>query len=164
MGFKIKNIFSYLIASFIYLLFKSNEAETVIENKINNKFIIVDSNNCSEIYQSKWIVFTDCDKINMVKLSQNTDCNFALLRINCFNNARIAAKLGIQNFDDVLKIENGKVENITNNIEGVINDQVTAIDALDFLLYFQVLNFRTKLPCDITFESYLTTLMNIIID
>lgn len=143
MGFKIRSFFSYIIAALIYL-FINKEDNSYKDPVIKNKFLIINSTNYEEIFNDKWIVFLDCQSLDLLKLSQKHEYNFALLKVNSFSNAKLAASLGLSKNNRIIKIKNSVVyDNIYLNSESRnIKEKVPLIEILDFFIYFVALDLK----------------------
>jgi hypothetical protein len=89
MGFKIRNLFSYLFAALLYIFINKENTNYIPDIPIKNKFMVINSKNYEEIYSGKWIVFNDCRSLDFINLIHKNDYNFALLKINSFNQKSI---------------------------------------------------------------------------
>lgn len=129
--------------------------------QIPNKFLILGADNINGIHTGKWIVFTDCQSLDLIELSNKRDYNFAMLKINNFSNAKIAASLGLSKDNKVVKIKKGVVFDGVSNTNGCrnIKNDISFLEVIDFIVYYMSLDLKENITNNNSVEKLVESIV-----
>lgn len=156
MAIKIRNIFSILISAILYSFFNMREEAGEPAEASTGRLLVLSSDNLDDIREGNWVVSTDIAPTSEHSSFQK-DYNFALLRVNSYENAKIAAKLGMRRADESVILKNNKI--IQNSVERPLKETVSFREALDYLIFYRILYFKRIIDANKSFESSILQLI-----
>lgn len=161
MAIKAKNIFSMLISLIIYYIFNIHEKnEFILKN--DRKILVLDHNNIDRLRTGNWVICTDISSVNFDMNESLKEHSIALLLVNNYNNAKIAAMLSLKNPNKTLIIEDDRIINDTSL--SFMNKDISFKDVLDYMVFYQILCLKKHIESHRYLESAFCSLFEQVID
>jgi hypothetical protein len=147
-----KHLLSTVLASLFYFIFRKDEP-IEIPNLITTKCIELDCDNFSNLLTGEWIVVTaknGCKAPLPFEINQE---NLAILNVNSMKTAELAARLGITNSKETVRISNG--EYVKKDKHFRIDRPVNYSEIIDFYVFYWALDIKKMLSSEEKIETIL---------
>lgn len=156
MRLKIRNIFTILISAILYTFFysKNNIPPQLVETA--TRVVILNQENIDELQVGNWIVTTTIITPDISDLLGGSNYNLALLLVDNYENAKIAAKLGMKKANEVIFLKNNKI--INNSEEKKMRENISSGEVIDYLVFYRILHVKKMIETHKSFESCILAL------
>lgn len=180
-----KDIISVIVAIIAWLFVADNEPETIKESIIeestqkctkdnvikecNIEIIALTYNNISKLDNGLWYVVMrdkyiedNCRWMQQIVkfMKPNTSFGVALLTIDDFKTAELAAKLQIENSSDIIKYQNGVIFSKSGCREP--KNSVSIFEIIDYYLFFNIIQMKRIFKDANIYCSYLSFIPSVI--
>ena len=132
------------LITIIFLFLKDKPIEEPKKEKIKeNKFIYLNTKTINEIQRGRWILLVTNNNNNKWLKEAIKISNVALLKVDSFEQSKLAATFNVSKLPEIIKIEDGKIKN--NKIEFDSIDFWRAVDIFFIVKYLGVIEYLKRI-------------------